>query len=180
MENELVKETKSICKGVYDALKEKHAELKASGASVKILNEVVADMKEAIRIYNDVNEENVDVLNAQAIDLQTVTEFRYFTEEETPELEETHEEPTRTETEEETEVGERHVGAGAVALGLVGATLLTGIAVHTGMEVKKVRDAEATTETVEESETPVRVITKQNDEETSKEETSTEEKTTEE
>ena len=38
MENELVKETKTICKDVYDALVKKHAELKSRGASVGILN----------------------------------------------------------------------------------------------------------------------------------------------
>ena len=39
MKNELVKETKKICSDVYETLKAKHAELKAEGASVRILNE---------------------------------------------------------------------------------------------------------------------------------------------
>lgn len=180
MENELVKETKTICRSIYDSLKAKHAELKADGASVRILNEVVSDMKEAIRIYGTVNEENAVELHAEAIDLQTTVDFKYAPEEEeVPEIKETpvKEEETKPE---ETEVEEKKVGAGAVALGLVGATLLTGIAVHTGMELKRVRNAkDATTETVEETEAPVRVITRSQDDEESKTTETEETKTTE-
>ena len=188
MKNELVKETKKICSDVYETLKAKHAELKAEGASVRILNEIVSDMKKAIAIYKDVNEENVSTLNVEAINLQNIVEYKYAMEEEAvPEISE--EEPTRETTEdapvEETDVEEnkKGVGAGAVALGLVGTTLLAGIAIHTGLEAKKVRNNNETTiEVVEETEAPVRVITTEapTEEETKVEETKEEETTQEE
>ena len=71
MENELVKETKQICKDIFDALKAKHAELKEGGANVTILNEVVSDMNKVIKIYKEVNEENVAEISAKMAEIET-------------------------------------------------------------------------------------------------------------
>ncbi len=78
MKNELVKEAKQICRDTYSKLNQKHTQLRSEGANVNILNEIVADMKKVIRIYNEVNEENVEELKNNAIILRDTIEVKYF------------------------------------------------------------------------------------------------------
>lgn len=165
--NEIVKETRSICKDIYESLKAKHAELKSAGASTRILNDVVADINTVIALRNSVTEANAEAKRDEAIRLRETLDTKYdLTLREVPELEETETtervEETRTE---ETEVGEsKGVGAGVVCLGLVGTVLLAGAAYHTGVEARRVRSTVPTTEIVQEAEETPRVITRASEE----------------
>ncbi len=141
MENELVNEVKQICRDTYNKLSQRHAELKGEGADVSILNEIVADMKETIRIYNEVNEENAEELKISATNLLNAVDDKYF------EIDE--------EDVEETEVEEKKNNIAAIAFGLASTTLLAGIAVHTGIEAHRSRNNNSNTDIVDEpQETP--------------------------
>ncbi len=150
MKNELVNEVRQICKDTYDELKQIHEELKSEGAEVRVLNEVVADMKEAIRIYNEVNKKNAKKLKVDAINLQNTIEFKYSSEPE--------EEATPVLTEEQTQVGEKKSNAGAIAFGLASTAFLGGIAVHTGIIAHNRVNNDAKTATVDETQGTPTVI----------------------
>ncbi len=158
MKNELVEETKDICKDIYESLKAKHAELKKEGAGVTILNELVKDMKAAIRLYNDVDEENAEIIRTEAINLGKNINYKYhILEDVAPEL--LQDEELDDDDEEMTDsrkVARKENAKRSIAAELALVTALAGITVHSGCLNKKIRSyLEARTETVEEVEEPV-------------------------
>ncbi len=179
MENELVKETKQICKDIFDALKAKHAELKEGGANATILNEVVFDMEKTIKIYKEVNADNVLEMNVEVLKLKDELDKKYFIKEkDVPELESVEDTDEKTEEEsedneetvEEDDEEEKKSNKAAVALGAAGVVLLGGIAVHTGLEARRSRPEKASTEIFEETSKEVPVETPAPTEEPNKEE----------
>ena len=165
MENELVKKTNKLCEDIYKALVEKHGELKKNGAHVSILNEIVGDINALNEIVANVNNENAEEYYKKAIDLETVTNFKYFDpEKEVPELVEVPEKEEGTKRvltkEEIEEEDEKKSNAGKVVAGVLATVLGTGLVYHSGAIVKEVKDLfRSDTETVEESEANVRIST---------------------
>ena len=132
------------------------------GASVGILNEIVYDINRVNEIYANVNNENAKELHDAAVELEADVNYKYLNDEEkVPEFaeEEDKEEPKKSsETDDEDEEDKKKSNAGRVIAALTGLTLLAGGAYHTGSILHSLRENDCDkTETVEESESNVRI-----------------------
>lgn len=152
MKSELVKETRKMCRDLYDELKVKYEELKSEGADEKTIKSIIVDAKESINFYNKINTSNVDELRSQVVDFCTTCEFRYGINSDSmnfPDLDENEKEINVPNVEEEDKSNKRGIG-----WTLAGIAALAGVAGYAGYRLANNNNSNI--ETVEETEQPTK------------------------